>query len=218
MKLRFLVLVLVLFSISACGKAPLMQPLVPPSPVPPLPLTPPQSMTFDQTATPKSGDQIALIKTNKGIIKINFFPQFASETVKNFTELTKKGFYNKLKFHRVIPDFMIQGGDPMGTGTGGETYKGPGTTLKAETVSELKHIRGAVSMARKGDDLNSATSQFFIVQNKGGVSSLDGQYTVFGQVFEGTEVVDAIASVERDPMDAPLKSVIMESVTLQIIP
>jgi len=175
-------------------------------------------MTFDQTAVPKSGEKIAIIKTNKGVIKLKFFAQFAPETVKNFTELAKKNFYDKLKFHRVIPNFMIQGGDPLGTGTGGETYKGPGTTLKAEIVSDLKHIRGAVSMARRGDDLDSATSQFFIVQNKNGYASLNGEYTIFGQVFEGMEVVDAIAGVERDPMDTPLKPVIMESVTLQILP
>lgn len=210
MKLRFLALILVLFSLSACGEAP-----IPPSPVPPP--TPP-AMTFDQTAPPKSGDQIALIKTNKGLIKLKFFPQFAPETVKNFTELAKKGFYNKLKFHRVIPDFMIQGGDPLGTGTGGETYKGPSTTLKAEITGDLKHIRGAVSMARKGNDLNSATSQFFIVQNKAGTPSLDGQYTIFGQALEGMDVVDAIAGVERDAMDAPLKPVVMESVTIQTVP
>ncbi len=175
-------------------------------------------MAFNQTALPKSGEEIAIIKTNKGIIKIQFFPQFAPETVKNFTELAKKGFYNGLKFHRVIPDFMIQGGDPLGTGTGGETYKGPGTALKAEISDKLKHIRGALSMARKGNDLNSATSQFFIVQNKNGVSSLDGQYTVFGQAFEGLDVVDAIANEPRDPMDAPLEPVIMESVIVETLP
>lgn len=176
------------------------------------------SMIFDQTALPKSGEEIAVIKTNKGIIKVNFFPQFAPETVKNFTELVKKGLYNGLKFHRVISGFMIQGGDPLGTGTGGETYKGPGTTLKAEISSKLKHIRGAVSMARKGNDLDSATSQFFIVQNKDGVSSLNGQYTVFGQAFEGMEIVDAIANEPRDAADAPLKPVIMENVTVQTLP
>ncbi|MBI2638577.1 peptidylprolyl isomerase [Candidatus Peregrinibacteria bacterium] len=198
MKFRLLAIILVLSAITACGSK--------------------QSMNFDQKAPPRSGERIAVIKTNKGVIKIQFFPQFAPETVKNFTELAKKGFYNGLKFHRVIPDFMIQGGDPLGTGTGGETYKGSGTTLKAEISDKLKHIRGAVSMARRGGDLNSATSQFFIVQNKNGVSSLDGQYTVFGQAFEGLDVVDVIANVKRDSDDVPLEDVIMESVVVQVLP
>lgn len=83
---------------------------------------------------------------------MKFFPNEAPETVKNFQELAKKGFFNGLTFHRVIPDFMIQGGDPTGTGTGGETYKGPGTSLPGEVSAKLKHIHGAVAMANKGGD------------------------------------------------------------------
>lgn len=206
MKNWFILTVFIILLLSACGAA---------APTPPPPTTP---MSFDQIAPPKSGEEIAIIKTNKGVIKIKFFPQFTPETVKNFTELAKKGFYNNLKFHRVIPDFMIQGGDPLGTGMGGETYKGAGTALKAEISSELKHIRGAVSMARKGNDLNSATSQFFIVQNKDGYAALNGQYTIFGQAFEGLDIIDAIANEPRDPADVPLKPVIMESVTVETLP
>lgn len=173
---------------------------------------------IDQTALPVKGEQIAVLTTNHGVIKLRFFPDVAPETVKNFVELSKKGFYNGLTFHRVIPNFMIQGGDPLGTGTGGETYKGSGTTLPAEISPKLKHLRGAVSMARRGGDLNSATSQFFIVQNKDGTPDLDGQYTVFGQAYEGLAVVDEIAGVERDAGNKPLSPVVIESVSIEIIP
>ncbi len=159
--------------------------------------------------------QIAVLETNIGTIKINFFPQYAPETVKNFTELTKKGFYDGLVFHRVVPDFVIQGGDPVGDGTGGETYKGPNTTLIAEISKELSHIYGSVAMARKGNDLDSATSQFYIVQNLDGAHFLDGQYTIFGQVFDGMDVVEKIARVARDDNDRPLIPVVMEKVILQ---
>lgn len=171
---------------------------------------------FTQTSMPsESVETIAVLETTKGTIKIKFYPQFAPETVKNFLELSKKGFYNGLIFHRVIPNFMIQGGDPTGTGMGGETYRGPGMTLKAEISPELKHIRGAVSMARKGNDINSATSQFFIVQNKDGADFLDGQYTIFGQVFEGMDVVNAIVSEKRDTNDKPFVSQVIKSVTIE---
>ena len=184
---------------------------------PATPLTSPMP-TFDQTQAPKTGETIAIIETNVGTVKMKFFAAYAPETVKNFTELAKKGFYNDLIFHRVIPDFMIQGGDPEGTGMGGETYKGKATTLNAEIVPELHHIHGAVSMARKGNDINSASSQFFIVQNKGDSSFLDQQYTVFGQVFEGLDVVDAIAKTARDSNDKPLKDVKMKKVTITKMP
>lgn len=173
---------------------------------------------FTQTSMPpKSEETVATLETTKGVIKIKFYPQFAPETVKNFLELSKKGFYNGLTFHRVIPNFMIQGGDPTGTGMGGETYLGPGTMLKAEIVPELKHIRGAVSMARRGNDINSATSQFFIVQNKNGVPDLDGEYTVFGQVFEGMEVADAIVNEKRDANNKPFVPQAIKSVTIESV-
>lgn len=171
---------------------------------------------FIQTSMPpKSAETVATLETTKGAIKIKFYPQFAPETVKNFLELSKKSFYNGLIFHRVIPNFMIQGGDPTGTGMGGETYLGPGTTLQAEISPELKHIRGALSMARRGNDINSATSQFFIVQNKDGADFLDGEYTIFGQVFEGMDAVDAIVNEKRDANDKPLVSQTIKSVTIE---
>ncbi|MEK7171752.1 MAG: peptidylprolyl isomerase [Patescibacteria group bacterium] len=171
-------------------------------------------MKFNQTALPNKGEQIAIIKTSEGTIKFKFFPQYAPETVKNFTELAKKKYYDGVIFHRIIPGFVIQGGDPTGTGMGGETYKGQNTTLKAEISKELSHINGAVAMAR-GSDLDSASSQFYIVQNKDGAPSLNGQYTVFGQVFEGIDVVEKIARTPRDGSDRPLAEIKMEGVTLE---
>jgi len=167
-----------------------------------------------QAAAPEKGEQIAIIQTNKGIIKMKFFPDYAPETVKSFTELAKKGFYNGLIFHRVIPGFMIQGGDPTGTGMGGETYKGPNTTLPNEVSKDLTHIQGAVAMANKGDPI-TGSSQFYIVQNKAGAKSLDGGYTIFGQAYEGLDVVDAIANTPRDSQDRPKDPVIMEKITIQ---
>lgn len=180
-------------------------------------VNPPTSMdsTFDQAAPPQKDEQIAVLETSKGVVKIKFFPQYATETVKNFVELAKKGYFNGITFHRVIPDFMIQGGDPTGTGLNGETYKGPNTTLPAEISKDLHHIRGAVAMANKGGDPNTATSQFFIVQNKNGTPFLDGGYTIFGQAFEGLDVVDSIVSVPRDANDKPKTPVVIKKATIQ---
>lgn len=171
-------------------------------------------MKFNQTVLPDKGEQIAVIKTSDGTIKFKFFPQYAPETVKNFMELAKKNYYDGLIFHRIIPGFVIQGGDPTGTGAGGETYKGPNTTLKAEISKELSHLNGAVAMAR-GSDFDSAGSQFYIVQNREGAPSLNGQYTVFGQVFEGIDVVEKIAHAPRDGSDRPLAEIKMEKVTIE---
>lgn len=166
-----------------------------------------------QAAQPEKGEQIAIMTTSKGVIKMKFFPKYAPETVKNFIELSKKKFYDNLTFHRVIPGFMIQGGDPNGNGTGGETYKGPGTMLKGEVNPELHHIHGAVAMANRADP-NTATSQFYIVQNKDGYLPLDGGYTIFAQVIDGLDVVDAVANVERDRQDKPLKPVTIEKIEI----
>lgn len=157
-----------------------------------------------QLVPPQAGDTVVILETTFGVIKMKLFPELAPETSKNFAELAKRGFYNSLLFHRVIKDFMIQGGDPLGNGTGGETYKGAGTVLPDE-ISVLRHIQGAVSMANRGP--NTATSQFFMVHPKEGAHFLDGKYTVFGQVFEGIEVVDAIAKAETDASDRPVNPV-----------
>ena len=165
---------------------------------------------FDQTAMPKAGDKIITMETTKGTIKIKLFPELAPKTVENFTGLAEKGYYDGLIFHRVIPDFMIQGGDPTGTGTGGESVWGG--KFANEISPYLKNLRGALSMANAGPNTNG--SQFFIVQKEDGASWLDGQYNVFGQVYEGMDVVDAIANVKRDANDKPLEDIKMDKVTV----
>jgi cyclophilin family peptidyl-prolyl cis-trans isomerase len=147
----------------------------------------------------------AVIDTSKGRIVLEFFPDEAPGHVRNFIELAQKGFYNNLIFHRVIKGFMIQGGCPHGTGTGG-----PGHTIDAEFNARL-HLDGTLSMARTSDP-NSAGSQFFICL--GPQSFLDGQYTVFGQVVEGLDVVHAIGAVPTDDRDKPLENVVMQQVAI----
>lgn len=155
------------------------------------------------------------METTAGSMKIKLFPDLAPKAVENFITHAKEGYYDGLTFHRTVEDFMIQGGDPKGDGTGGESIWGEG--FGTEISDELYHIRGALSMAQSSQP-NSIGSQFFIVQNhddmskglakqftpekiieaykKGGAPSLDGQYTVFGQVVEGLDIVDKIAEAE----------------------
>ncbi len=166
--------------------------------------------TFDQTAMPQKGEQIIVMETSQGTIKIRLFPQYAPKTVENFVGLTEKGYYDGLIFHRVIPDFMIQGGDPTGTGRGGESLWGG--KFEDEFNPNLKNVRGALSMANAGANTNG--SQFFIVQAQA-TPWLDNHHSVFGQVFEGMEVVNAIANVDRDAADKPLEDVTMEKVTVE---
>ena len=136
-----------------------------------------------------------IVKTDKGDIEGVLYPGKAPVTVANFLNLAKRGYYNGLKFHRVIPDFMIQGGDPTGTGTGG----GP-RRLKAE-FSQRPHKKGVLSMARSSDP-NSASCQFFVMHDTS--PHLDGQYSAFGVVVRGLEVVDAIAKTRTGPGDRPV--------------
>jgi peptidyl-prolyl cis-trans isomerase B (cyclophilin B) len=166
---------------------------------------------FDQTAEPAKGEQIIVMETTQGTIKIRLFPEFAPKTVENFIGLADKGYYDGVIFHRVIPNFMIQGGDPEGTGRGGKSLWGG--KFEDEFNSNLHNIRGAISMANSGP--NSNGSQFFIVQNVNGELRLDGKHTVFGQVFEGMNTVDAIANTERDTTDRPLTDVVMEKVSVE---
>ena len=144
-------------------------------------------------------------------IIIELYPETAPESVKNFISLVSKGFYDGLTFHRIIPGFMIQGGDPEGTGMGG-----PGYSIKGEFASNgfknpLKHTRGVLSMARSMMP-NSAGSQFFIMHEN--APHLDGDYAAFGKVIEGIEVVDYIARTATDFRDCPLEPVIMKTVTV----
>ncbi|MFZ4799866.1 MAG: peptidylprolyl isomerase [Bacteroidia bacterium] len=133
----------------------------------------------------------AEIHTNKGVMKVNFFEVDAPATVENFVKLSKEGFYDGLKFHRVIPDFMIQGGCPDGNGMGG-----PGYTIKCETSGNNQfHDRGVLSMAHAGK--NTGGSQFFICHNRENTQHLDRNHTVFGKVYEGLEVIDLIRQGDK---------------------
>ena len=150
---------------------------------------------------------------NGGVIKVELYPEIAPNTVNNFLSLVNKGFYDGLIFHRVIPGFMIQGGDPQGTGMGG-----PGYRIKGEfkhngfSQNNLKHDRGVLSMARSMMP-DTAGSQFFIMHDK--APHLDGEYAAFGKVIEGMEVADAIVNAKRDRMDRPYEDQRMKSVTVE---
>ena len=177
----------------------------------------------------------AVIKTNRGDIKIALFPEKAPKTVKNFIELSKKGYYDGVIFHRVIPDFMVQGGDPTGTGMGGESIYGE--KFEDEFSQDVFNLRGALSMANAGPNTNG--SQFFIVQNQnvpanmleqlegagfpaeiieayknGGTPWLDFRHTVFGHVIDGMSVVDEMATVQRDPQDRPLYDITIDAIEI----
>lgn len=198
-----------------------------------------ESIDLNSLELPQLNTEVAdnedLVKmvTTKGTIKIKLFPELAPKAVENFMTHAKDGYYDGVTFHRVIQDFMIQGGDPEGNGTGGESIWGEG--FETEISNQLYNIRGALSMARTQDP-NSNGSQFFIVQNSddmhdgllkddypqaiidayknGGYPSLDGEYTVFGQVVEGMDVVDAIAAVETDSSDKPKEDVKIEKINI----
>lgn len=194
-----------------------------------------------QIRQPQAGDTVATIKTSMGDIKVVLFPDAAPKAVENFTTHAENGYYDGIIFHRVIPDFMIQGGDPLGRGTGGESIWG--RPFKDEFSRDYHNLRGALCMANAGPNTNG--SQFFIVQapsvderfipqmerlpdmftdesiedykQVGGTPWLDFRHTVFGQVFEGIEVVDAIASVERDSSDKPLEKVVINSIETETL-
>lgn len=191
---------------------------------------------FPQLNTNENNAPTATIKTNMGDITVQLYPEFAPKTVKNFVELAKNGYYDNVIFHRVIPDFMIQGGDPTGTGMGGESIYGD--KFEDEFSPELFNIRGALSMANAGPNTNG--SQFFIVNNQnvpanminqmeeagypsevvdayreGGTPWLDFRHTVFGHVITGMEIVDKIATVQRGPQDRPMHDVVIEGIEIK---
>ena len=153
-----------------------------------------------------------IVKTSFGNIKFNLLPDIATETVRNFSQLAKSGFYNGTLFHRIIPGFMIQGGDPNTKNPDKSTWGqgGPGYNLKAE-FNTRSHLRGIVSMARANDP-DSAGSQFFIITSDS--TFLDRQYTVFGEVVDGMEVADKIVNLPRDGNDCPNQEVKMLEVTI----
>ena len=194
-----------------------------------------------QLTTPVAGDTVATMHTSMGDIKIKLFPDKTPKTAENFITHAKNGYYNGLKFHRVIKDFMIQGGDPLGNGTGGESIWGG--KFEDEFDPDLHNLRGALSMANAGPGTNG--SQFFIVQANaapaamleqmkdladsgfptevreayaklGGTPWLDFRHTVFGQVYEGLDVVDGIAAVNT-VNDVPTDDVIINSIDITVL-
>ncbi|MDO4619861.1 MAG: peptidylprolyl isomerase [Lachnospiraceae bacterium] len=150
---------------------------------------------------------------NGGTIKAELYPEIAPNSVNNFISLIKKGFYDGVIFHRVIPGFMIQGGDPTGTGMGGPDYSIKGEFRSNGFKNDLKHTEGVLSMARAMHP-DSAGSQFFIMHKN--APHLDGQYAAFGKVIEGMDVVDAIATVATNYSDKPLEDQVMETVTVEL--
>lgn len=155
--------------------------------------------------------EVGIIETNKGTIVVEFYDQDAPKHVANFKKLASQGFYNGLTFHRIVPGFVIQGGDPKGDGSGG-----PGYTIPAEI--QRKHDRGSLAAARTSDAINptraSSGSQFYICLQD--LPQLDQMgYTVYGKVIEGMDVADAIARLPRLPRDQPAEKVIMKSVRIE---
>jgi len=219
--------------------------------------------TILQAQMPEEGEEIAVITTSEGVVKMRFFPEEAPKAVENFKTLAKDGYYDGLTFHRVIDNFMVQTGDPTATGRGGESCWGE--DFETEVSEKLHFYRGAVAMANAGPDTNG--SQFFIVQQKTvmedalkaiedaignneeevGITLTDGNfytlsqlypeevmnyyreqggsahleyvfgngYSIFGQVFEGMEAVDAIAAAETDESDKPVQDITIESITFE---
>lgn len=188
------------------------------------------------TSEVQAGEVLVEMNTTLGAVKIKLFPEHAPKTVENFLGHAKSGYYNGIIFHRVIQDFMIQGGDPTGTGMGGESIWG--NSFEDEFSDQVFNLRGALSMANAGPNTNG--SQFFIVQMKhlpsdmlrqlqgagfpeeiieayaknGGTPWLDHKHTVFGHVVEGMDIIDKIAEVEKDFRDKPLEDVKIESITV----
>ena len=144
-----------------------------------------------------------------GVIKLELYPDMAPITVENFTKLAGEGFYDGLIFHRVINGFMIQGGDPEGTGMGGSGENIKGEFAINGVANDISHVRGVISMARSRS-YNSASSQFFIVHQD--ATYLDGQYAAFGRVIEGMDVVDAIAATKTNANDRPLTEQVIETI------
>ena len=148
----------------------------------------------------------ATLHTSEGALELELFPEDAPKTVENFVTLARDGFYDGVIFHRVIPDFMIQGGDPTGTGSGGPGY------AFADEPNEHRVVRGALAMANAGPNTNG--SQFFIVTTEE-APWLDGKHTVFGRVTNGTDVADAISEVARDARDRPYEDVVLERIEIR---
>ncbi|MBU7456311.1 peptidylprolyl isomerase [Leuconostoc fallax] len=192
-------------------------------------------MIYPQLDAKNYTGPVATITTNKGDVRIKLFADIAPKTVENFITHAKNGYYNNGIFHRVIKDFMIQGGDPLGTGMGGESIWN--NSFEDEFSDQLFNLRGALSMANAGPNTNG--SQFFIVQaanfpsqmasalknvpaeiaeayrKDGGTPWLDGKHTVFGQVIEGLDIVDDIAKAKVDMYDRPRQDIVVKTITIE---
>jgi len=169
---------------------------------------------FDPTTVDYTTVPMATLELESGeVIKVALFPELAPNTVNNFISLSTSGFYDGLIFHRVIPNFMIQGGDPLGNGMGNPGYSIKGDFTSNGFENNLMHIKGVLSMARSKDN-DSAGSQFFIMQEDS--KNLDGDYASFGYVTEGIEVVDRIVTVETGKRDMPKEPVVIKSITIEL--
>lgn len=175
---------------------------------------PPTQSTFD--VTQKEIINIKIVLTDGRVMEAELYPQIAPITVQNFVDLCSEGFYDGLIFHRIIKDFMIQGGDPLGNGTGGSRRMIKGEFSDNGVENDLKHSKGVLSMARRGQDAegnmnyDTATSQFFIVSgpaSKANVANLNGKYAAFGKLTAGYDVLAQLESVETDSNDKPLKDI-----------
>ena len=155
---------------------------------------------------------VVTIETAERVMKVELYPEVAPNTVRNFLSLVKKGFYDGTIFHRVIPGFVIQGGDPEGTGMGGPDYHIRGEFAKNGSKNDLKHTKGVISMARASHP-DSAGSQFFLMA--GDAPYLDGNYAAFGKIIEGLEEVDRIVGAPRDAIDRPREDQVMKKVTAE---
>lgn len=214
---RGIVLIIALMGVLAlvgCGGQKTTQEQGARPPTPPQTATPPSqpstppSIPAPPSPTPVSKNPVAIVETSMGTFKIELFADKAPNTVQNFIDLVQRGFYKDMIFHRVVAGFVIQTGDPTGTGRGGSEK-----TIKLEIHPDLKHdSAGIVGMARTPDP-DSATSQFYITLAP--TPQLDGKYAVFGKVIEGLDVVMAIGQVEVGPDDRPIVPVALRSITMQ---
>lgn len=168
-----------------------------------------QVSNADYAEKVKENPIVTITMANEEKVVLELYPKVAPNTVANFVSLAKEGKYDGLIFHRVIPGFMIQGGDPSGDGTGGPGYTIDGEFSNNDFTNDLKHERGVISMARSGDP-NSAGSQFFIMVKAS--ANLDGDYAAFGKVTKGMDVVDTIVNAPRDKADKPNSDQVMKKV------
>ena len=168
--------------------------------------------TKEETNVDKTHPVATITMKDGGVIELELYPEVAPESVKNFISLANSGFYDGVIFHRVILGFMIQGGDPLGKGTGGPGYSIKGEFAANGVKNDISHVRGVISMAR-ATPYDSAGSQFFIVQADS--AFLDGQYAAFGRVISGMDVVDRIAKTTTDSRDKPYKDQVMETVRVE---